>query len=98
MMTLHELDILIRARYPLVYLVTPEEDRALAAISQMIEAQTFKPLYVWAVTQGFRQFNRAGQQAVPGQTSQFGQTIPGTISPEAALDFATKRTDPTIFV
>ncbi|SRR5579875_28352 len=104
MTTLQELDILIRARYPLVYLVTPEEDRALAAVAQIAESQAFKPLYVWAVTQGFRPYQRGGQGGAPGQPAgsalpgSFGQTIPGTISPEAALDFATKRTDPTIFV
>ncbi len=126
-MKLQELDILIRARYPLIYLVTPEEDRALASIAQIAENQSFKPLYVWAVTQGFRPFqrpvqassapqsshtcqsiqvNQLGAAASPSQSNQmpgnfqaglWGQTIPGTISPEAALDFATKRSDPTIF-
>ena len=133
---MQELDILIRARYPLVYLVTPEEDRALASVAQIAESQSFKPLFVWAVTQGFRQYQRSGTVGPPppasqtihvshsafgnasqlvatiGQASQpygaqsasavpashFGQTIPGTISPEAALDFATKRSDPAIFV
>ncbi len=123
-MKLQELDILIRARYPLVYLVTPEEDRALAEISHIAESQSFKPLYVWAVTQGFRPFqrhvaqshgglsgvqpahqvgslNHVGPVSSPPPSSTgalWGQTIPGTISPEAALDFATKRNDPTIFV
>lgn len=125
-MKLQELDILIRARYPLIYLVTPEEDRALAAIAQTAESQSFKALYVWAVTQGFRPFQRQVQSSSPTQaghsyqsvavnqlgvsisqpghgssvcqTGLWGQTIPGTISPEAALDFATKRSDPTIFV
>ena len=89
MIALQELDILIRARYPLVYLVTPEEDRALTALGEVIQGASFKPVYVWSVTQGFRQLNRQGPnngQCVPA--SQFGQTIPGTISPEAALDFA----------
>jgi SpoVK/Ycf46/Vps4 family AAA+-type ATPase len=96
---LHELDILIRARYPVIYMVTPEEDRALDVLADVIGQQSFKPVYVWSVTQGFRQLNRNGQpggQCVPG--AAFGQTIPGTISPEAALDFATKRTEPTVFV
>lgn len=127
MKKLQELDILIRARYPLVYLVTPEEDRALTAVARIAENQAFKPLYVWAVTAGFRPFQRhsgsgggsagisptsvvhLGQVTPPypspptsggmqSHQSIWGQTIPGTISPEAALDFATKRTDPTIFV
>ena len=96
---MHDLDILIRARYPVVYLVTPEEDRALEQLADVVQQQTFKPVYVWSVTQGFRQLNRNGSasgQCVP--SGVFGQTIPGTISPEAALDFATKRTEPTIFV
>ncbi|MBI4532454.1 MAG: AAA family ATPase [Candidatus Melainabacteria bacterium] len=93
---MQELDILIRARYPLVYLITPEEDRALGALAQVVDEQSFKPLYVWSVTQGFRSLQRNGQGLwKPGQ---FSQTAPGTISPEAALDFVIKRGDPTVFV
>lgn len=95
---MQELDILIRARYPLIYLVTPEEDRALASLVATVDSQSFKPIYVWAVTQGFRLYNRLGQAVPSSSPGQFAQSIPGTISPEAALDFATKRTEPTIFV
>lgn len=96
---MHELDILIRARYPVVYMVTPEEERALNLLADLIQQQAFKPVYVWSVTQGFRQLNchrPAAERCLPSLA--LGQTIPGTISPEAALDFASKRTEPTIFV
>jgi ATP-dependent 26S proteasome regulatory subunit len=49
----HELDVLIRAKYPILYLLTWEEQRALdciAAIADNLKAQT----YVWSLTKGFR--------------------------------------------
>lgn len=95
---MQEVDILIRARYPLIYLVTPEEDRALSSLSDMVLRSSYKPVYVWSVTQGFRQITRAQPGNGSPQPLTYGQSIPGTISPEAALDFATKRLEPTIFV
>lgn len=46
-----ELDIYIRARYPLLWVVTPEESRALAEIEALATVQR-KPLYLWSVTSG----------------------------------------------
>ncbi|MEZ4609637.1 MAG: AAA family ATPase [Caldilineaceae bacterium] len=47
----HELDIYIRARYPLLWVVTPEEERALAEIQALADAQ-HKRLMTWSITQG----------------------------------------------
>ena len=46
-----ELDVLIRARYPLIYLVTWEEQRVDAILTTLAESHG-KALYTWSVTQG----------------------------------------------
>ncbi len=46
-----ELDIYIRARYSLLWVVTPEESRALAEIEALATRQR-KTLYLWSVTTG----------------------------------------------
>ncbi|MEZ4866836.1 MAG: AAA family ATPase [Caldilineaceae bacterium] len=46
-----ELDIYIRARYPLLWIVTPEEERALAEVKELAEEQ-HKMQMVWSITTG----------------------------------------------
>jgi AAA+ superfamily predicted ATPase len=48
-----ELDVLVRARYPLVYLVTSEEQRIEAILAQLAETHG-KALLGWSVASGFR--------------------------------------------
>jgi SpoVK/Ycf46/Vps4 family AAA+-type ATPase len=47
----HELDIYIRARYPLLWVVTPEEERALREIDSLAQDQR-KRLLLWSSTVG----------------------------------------------
>jgi len=47
----HELDIYIRARYPLIWVVTPEEERAQAEIEELAQEQ-HKRLLLWSSTIG----------------------------------------------
>lgn len=56
----HELDIYIRARYPLLWVVTPEEERALAEIQTLADEQR-KRLLIWSITQGVVNPARADQ-------------------------------------
>ena len=82
-----ELNILIQAQYPLIYLVTAEEDRAekeIATISQM--KQQPRKLYVWTLTHGMVEHGQA-------RTTQHN-----TISPEAAIEWTTRHKEPAIFV
>jgi SpoVK/Ycf46/Vps4 family AAA+-type ATPase len=82
-----ELSILIQAQYPLIYLVTAEEDRAekeIATIAQM--RQQPRKLYVWTLTHGMVEYGQA-------RTTQHN-----TISPEAAIEWTTRQKDPAIFV
>jgi ATP-dependent 26S proteasome regulatory subunit len=82
-----ELNILIQAQYPLIYLVTAEEDRAekeVAKIAQM--KQQPRKLYVWTLTHGMVEHGQA-------RTTQHN-----TISPEAAIEWTTRHKEPAIFI
>jgi hypothetical protein len=47
-----ELSVLIRARYPLIYLQTAEESRAEEILKQLAQGRG-KRLYVWTLTRGY---------------------------------------------
>src|SRR5881398_323403 len=57
-----DLDTLIRARYPLLYLVSWEEQR-IEAILQDLAAQHGKVLFSWSIARGLRRLG--GSQALP---------------------------------
>jgi len=50
--TLLELELLIRSRYPIIYLVTYEEARSQKLL-QTLAKKLEKELYIWSVTKGF---------------------------------------------
>lgn len=82
-----ELNILIQAQYPLIYLVTAEEDRAekeIKAIAQM--KQQPRKLFVWTLTHGMVEYGQA-------RTTQHN-----TISPEAAIEWTIREKEPSIFI
>jgi SpoVK/Ycf46/Vps4 family AAA+-type ATPase len=87
-----ELNVLIQAQYPLIYLVTSEEERAESAISTI--AQQYRPqrrLFLWTVTHGIVEYGQ------PRNTTQHN-----TVSPEAAIQWViqqrSKEREPGIFV
>jgi len=83
-----ELNILIQAHYPLVYLVTSEEERAEQTISTI--AQQCKPqrrVFIWTVTHGIVEYGQ------PRNVTQHN-----TVSPEAAIEWATRQREPSLFV
>lgn len=53
-----ELEILIRARYPLLYVVTPEEERAMGELNRIADSLG-KKLYEWSISNGLSRY-RAG--------------------------------------
>ena len=55
---------LIRARFPLLYIQTPEEARVLAAIVAAFADSTVRPrdIYTWTVTNGLAALGRPGAQ------------------------------------
>ncbi|NEP87361.1 MAG: AAA family ATPase [Okeania sp. SIO2C2] len=79
-----EIKILIQAQYPLIYLVTSEEERseqAIAAIAQL-KPQSQKKVFVWTVTHGIVEY---------GQSKNTTQH--NTVSPEAAIEWVIRQRD-----
>jgi len=80
-----ELSILIQAQYPLIYLVTSEEERAESAIALIAAHKPEKRVFVWTLTRGIIEYGEGSPQH-------------GTIPPQQAFEFAIRQKDPAIFV
>jgi SpoVK/Ycf46/Vps4 family AAA+-type ATPase len=83
-----ELSILIKSQYPLIYLVTSEEDRAEQEVVRIAERE--KPLrrvFSWSLTRGVVEYSPTG-----------GTPQQGTVPPQQALDFALRQRDAGIFI
>jgi ATP-dependent 26S proteasome regulatory subunit len=78
-----ELETLIRARYPIIYVVSWEEERLENAL-HAIARERGKRLHIWTVTQGFA---KAGNQRDNA-----------TRDPLAALDYVINSPDQAIFL
>src|SRR5512134_870102 len=59
-----ELDVLVRARYPLLYLVTSEEQRLEAILADLAETHG-KALLGWSVTQGLAKLGGSRSVSAP---------------------------------
>lgn len=79
----HELETLIRARYPIVYVVSWEEHRVEDAL-RVIAAERNKTLHVWTITRGFG----AGTD----------RRDPATRDPLAALEYVASAADQAVFL
>ncbi|NMO14458.1 AAA family ATPase [Pyxidicoccus fallax] len=64
---LEELDVLVRARYPLLYLVSWEEHRVDAILTELARAHG-KALFHWSVTRGLRNVGNSRAAALPEDT------------------------------
>ena len=82
---LREIDTLIRARYPLLYLVTFEEQRVELLLGEIARAHG-KELVEWSATRGLRTFTGAHR----------GEPIENTAEPVAALMHISKLSKPSI--
>ncbi|NJK35363.1 MAG: AAA family ATPase [Oscillatoriales cyanobacterium SM2_2_1] len=84
-----ELSILIQAQYPLVYVITSEEERAERAIASIAQIKPARRVFVWTVTQGFIEY---------GQTAGIAQH--STESDEAALRWVLRSAprEPSIYI
>ena len=80
-----DLDVYIRARYPLIWLVTAEEARALKELKALAAAQK-KRIFAWSGTQGVSNLAMAGK-------SDRSQR-----DPLALLDSILQETEPAIWV
>ncbi|MBC6417920.1 MAG: AAA family ATPase [Prochloron sp. SP5CPC1] len=83
-----ELNILIQAQYPLIYLVTHEEERAEQAIFDLAKINTeHRRVFVWTVTHGMVDYGQ------PRRTTRHN-----TVSPEAAIEWVVRQEEPGIFI
>ncbi|UFP94139.1 AAA family ATPase [Gloeobacter morelensis] len=83
----HELEVLFEARYPLIYLLTSEEERAEQAIAAISQIEPPRQLFVWTLTHGIVEY---GSARAPAQHN--------TVSPEAAIEWVVRRGEPGIFI
>jgi hypothetical protein len=84
-----EIKILIQAQYPLIYLVTSEEERterAISMIAQELKLQQ-RRLFVWTVTHGIVEY---------GQSRNVTQH--NTVSPEAAIQWVIQQKESGIYI
>lgn len=77
-----ELELMIRSRYPIIYLITWEEMR-VKRFMQGVSASLNKQLYIWSISSGME---------------SNGRTVSEDKTPEAALDFIEKSSDNAIFI
>src|SRR6516162_1177915 len=84
-----ELEVLIRARYPIIYVVSWEEERVAQQLNA-IAAKRNKKLYVWTYTQGIVKFGAEPQRAKSGSGS--------TSDPLSALDTVLSQVEPAIYL
>ena len=79
--------MLIRAKYPLIYLLSWEE-RRVEAMLQRVASKRMKRLFVWTVTEGIRAIDGVGQTTVAPQAT----------TPLKALEHISQCCDAAIFV
>src|SRR5258706_9993418 len=84
-----ELEVLIRARYPIIYVVSWEEERVEKLLAE-ISALRNKKFYVWTCTQGIVRHGSEPQRAKSGTGT--------TTDPLAALDAVLQHVEPAIFL
>jgi SpoVK/Ycf46/Vps4 family AAA+-type ATPase len=83
-----ELNILIQAQYPLIYLVTSEEERAEQAIAKIAQDNDeHRRVFIWTVTHGVVEYGQ------PRQITQHN-----TVSPEAAIEWAVRQKEAGIYI
>ena len=82
-----ELDVLIRARYPIIYVESWEEERVERCLRKIAQERE-KQLFVWTVTQGIVKSGAEPQRSKAGSTAD----------PVAALDAVLEQVQPAIYL
>jgi SpoVK/Ycf46/Vps4 family AAA+-type ATPase len=82
-----ELSILVQAQYPLIYLVTSEEERAEQAIATIAQSKPQRRVYVWTVTHGIVEYGQ------PRNVTQHN-----TVSPQPAIEWIIRQREPGIYI
>ncbi|NLE38211.1 MAG: AAA family ATPase [Pirellulaceae bacterium] len=84
-----ELEVLIRARYPLIYVTSWEEERVERCLRKIAEKRS-KNFFTWTITQGIVKSGADPQRARSGGDS--------TADPLAALDAVINQVEPAIYL
>jgi len=83
-----ELNILIQAQYPLIYLITSEEERAEQEIVKIAQARAqHRSVFIWTVTHGIVEYGQ------PRQATQHN-----TVSPEAAIEWVVRQKEGGLYI
>jgi AAA+ superfamily predicted ATPase len=83
-----ELEVLIRARYPLLYVVSWEEERVEQQLADIARARN-KRFFIWTCTQGIVKHGQAPQQ---------GKGSSATADPLTGLDAVLHQVEPAIYL
>ncbi|MDX2133105.1 MAG: AAA family ATPase [Planctomycetota bacterium] len=83
------IELLVRARYPVLYIVSWEEARVEQHL-QAIAARRNKQLHVWSITEGIREAS-----ATPGQAAGKKRSV---TDPIEALDVVIQHKEPAIYL
>jgi len=83
-----EIDVLIRARYPILYIVSWEEERVSETVAA-VGRERGKKILVWSVERGLLPYG------TPAQSEKVSEA---TRDPLAALDTVGRQAEPAIFV
>jgi AAA+ superfamily predicted ATPase len=83
------LEVLIRARYPLLYVVSWEEERVEQQLAEIARIRN-KRFFLWTCTQGIVKHGSAPQQQGKGSSA--------TADPLAALDAVINQVEPAIYL
>jgi ATP-dependent 26S proteasome regulatory subunit len=86
---IEELDVLIRARYPIIYVISWEEERVEQCLRKIAEKRN-KQLFIWTITQGIVKSGTPPQRSKSGGDS--------TADPLAALDAVINQVEPAIYL
>ncbi len=86
---LSDIEVLVRARYPLLYVVTWEEERALQELSRVAGVLN-KKIYDWSIVQGLARYRASVEGVAEGKK--------GTKDPIVALREILSIHEPSIFV
>ncbi len=84
-----ELEVLIRARYPVIYVVTWEEERLEQRLNEIARRRN-KTFHIWTCSQGLVKYGADPQRAKTGAGN--------TCDPVGGLDAVLNHVDPAIFL
>ncbi|QFZ92757.2 AAA family ATPase [Synechococcus elongatus] len=82
-----ELGVLLQAQYPLIYLVTSEEERSERSLATLAQSCGSRQLFLWTVTHGIVEYGQ------PRQVAHYS-----TVSPEAAIEWVVRHKGSGIYV